>query len=128
MHSFISATIEKTAPTQNTSFRIKGIVAPVVPATVPYSGSFCLPRLAERNDDTEIKHDGEFKHPILAMYHVSQKHTEPPPCYHLEPADGHGYALYQRKGSYMYLVAVLPFIDPRKKNSPAIRQCYIVIE
>ncbi|MBC8947173.1 MULTISPECIES: hypothetical protein [Xenorhabdus] len=116
MRTFISAIIEEPTTTPKSTHHIKGIITPIVTAIVPYSEHFYLPFLAEKNNDREINNEEEFKHYLLAMYHVRQKHTEPIPCYHLEPVDGHGYGLYQRKGSYMYLMDILPFTQSQQKT------------
>ncbi|WP_254850484.1 hypothetical protein [Xenorhabdus bovienii] len=128
MRTFISAIIEEPTTTPQNTRYITGIIALIAPATVPYSGHVYLPFLAEKNYDREINHEAEFKHHLLAMYHVRQKHTKPIPCYHLEPVDGHGYGLYQRKGSYMYLMDILPFTSCQKKDTSAIRHCYTFVE
>ncbi|MBD2814216.1 hypothetical protein ID850_05420 [Xenorhabdus sp. Flor] len=117
MRTFTSATIKKPATKQKNTINIKGIVANIAPAHSLYTGITPIIFLAdqyyqsnEQNHGMEIKNNEEFKHHILTTYRIRQKHTDPVPCYNLEPIAGYGYALYQRRGRYMHLVNVIPLI------------------
>ncbi|WMV71629.1 MULTISPECIES: hypothetical protein [Xenorhabdus] len=115
MSTFTSATIKEPATKQKKAINIKGIVANIAQANSQHIGTTPItflagqcPKYNNRNNSMGTKNKDEFKHHLLTSYRVSPKHTEPVPYYNLEPIVDYGYALYKRKGRYMYLVDIIP--------------------
>ncbi|MDX7988003.1 hypothetical protein FE392_11775 [Xenorhabdus sp. 12] len=135
MSTFISGTIEKPTTKQKNAINIKYIIANIAQANILYSGTThptfllapCLNsynKYKKQNDCMDIKNRNEFKHHILTTYLASQKHTEPVSCYKLETIIDYGYALYKRRGRYMYLIDIIPLIKTKNKNLSAIGDRY----
>ncbi|MDE9566229.1 hypothetical protein KKI93_19840 [Xenorhabdus bovienii] len=123
MRTFISAIIKKPATKQKKAININGIVANIAQKNSLHTGTTPITFLADQyhqgknqNHGMGIKNKDEFKHHILATYRVSPKHTEPVPCYNLEPIVDYGYALYKRRGRYMHLIDIIPLIKADKKH------------
>ncbi|CDH05414.1 hypothetical protein XBO1_1900031 [Xenorhabdus bovienii str. oregonense] len=135
MSTFISGTIEKPTTQQKNTISIKYIIANIAQADVLYSGTTQPPFLAgpRLNSYNKYKHRDhcmnainkkEFKYHILTTYLVSQKQTKPVPCYKLETFIDYGYALYKRRGRYMYLIDIIPMIKTKYKTPLAIKNRY----
>ncbi|CAM3283611.1 hypothetical protein XNC3_2790008 [Xenorhabdus nematophila F1] len=132
MSTFISGTIKKPTTKQKNTINIKCIIANIAQANVLYSGTTYTNFLADpylnsynknknQNNCMDIKNKNEFKYHILTTYLVNQKHTEPVPCYNLETIVDYGYALYKRRGRYMYLVDIIPLIKTKNKTPSVIK-------
>ncbi|CDL83190.1 hypothetical protein [Xenorhabdus szentirmaii] len=135
MSTFISGTTEKPTTKQKNAISIKYIIANIAQADVLHSGTTQIPFLADprlnsynkykhRNNCMDTKNKKEFKYHILTTYLASQKQTKPAPCYKLETIIDYGYALYKRRGRYMYLIDIIPIIKTKNKTPLAIKNRY----